>query len=357
MIPYLSIDKPLGRGGYAAALAGAALLVVAASALIALFDSATGGQYHALLVSLGISIVLAIGYQIFAGSTGIVSFGHPAFVALGAYTAGLVSVPVAVKAATLPALPGFLATAELSMIPAVLLGGIVAAFVAALVGPIVMRLAGAAAGIMTFGFLVIMNELLRNAEALTRGNQTFFGVPKLADFWTVYAAVIITAVVAVAFKFSRAGLRARAVREDPLAAETAGANLVVARLWPWILSAFVMGCGGALMAFFLTAFSPKSFYTALVIPMMIMTVLGGLNSVAGAIVGAILITFWEQLMRGLESDGFGISVPLGTSQLTLGLLLVLILYLRPGGLLGALELILAKRPAQQDDLRQGDEHT
>lgn len=355
MIPFLSIDKPLGRGGYAAVLVGAGLLALAVSALIALFDSLTGGQYDALLVSLGISIVLTIGYQIFAGSTGIVSFGHPGFVALGAYAAGLVSVPAAMKAATLPALPGFLATAELGMIPAILLGGLVAALVALLIGPIVMRLAGAAAGIMTFGFLVIMNELLRNAETLTRGNQTFFGVPKLADFWTVYAAVIITAVIAVAFKFSRAGLRARAVREDPLAAETAGANLVVARLWPWVLSAFVMGCSGALMAFFLTAFSPKSFYTALVIPMMIMSVLGGLNSVAGAIVGAVLLTFWEQLMRGLEGGGFGFSVPLGTSQLTLGVLLVLILYLRPGGLMGALELIVGRRTPKQDRTREGDD--
>lgn len=354
MIPFLSIDKPLGRGGYAAAVGGAVMLAVAFAALLAVLDIVTTGQYGALIISLGISIVLTIGYQIFAGSTGIVSFGHPGFVAVGAYAAGLVSVPAAMKAATLPHLPGFLASAQWPMIPAILLGGVAAALVALLIGPIVMRLAGAAAGIMTFGFLVIMNELLRNAEALTRGNQTFFGVPKLADFWTVYAAVVVVAGLAAAFKFSRPGLRARAVREDPLAAETAGINLVVARLWPWVLSALVMGCGGALMAFFLTAFSPKSFYTALVIPMMVMAVLGGLNSVAGAIAGTILITFWEQLMRGLESGGFGISVPLGTSQLTLGVALVLVLYLRPGGLLGALELMVGKSTSQSDEKRQGD---
>lgn len=355
MMPFLSIDKPLGRGGYAAAVGGAVLLTLFSAALLAGLDFATKGQFSALIVSLGLSIVLTIGYQIFAGSTGIVSFGHPGFVAIGAYAAGLVSVPVATKAATLPHLPAFLATAEMAMVPAILLGGAMAAFAALLIGPIVMRLAGAAAGIMTFGFLVIMNELLRNADALTRGNQTFFGVPKLANFWTVYAAVIVVAGLAAAFKFSRRGLRARAVREDPLAAETAGINLVVARLWPWVLSAFVMGCGGAMMAFFLTAFSPKSFYIALVIPMMVMAVLGGLNSVAGALVGTILLTFWEQLMRGLESGGFGVSVPLGTSQLTLGVALVLVLYLRPGGLLGALELMIGKWPFRTDVKRQGNE--
>jgi branched-chain amino acid transport system permease protein len=355
MIPFLSIGKPLGRGGYATAVGGAVLLAAVFAALLAFLNVATAGEYGALVISLGISIVLTVGYQIFAGSTGIVSFGHPGFVALGAYAAGLVSVPAAMKAVTLPHLPGFLAAAQLGMVPAVLLGGMVAALAALLIGPIVMRLAGAAAGIMTFGFLVIMNELLRNADAITRGNKTFFGVPKLADFWTVYAAVILVAALAASFKFSRPGLRARAVREDPLAAETAGINLVAARLWPWVLSAFVMGCGGALMAFFLTAFSPKSFYTALVIPMMVMAVLGGLNSVAGAIVGTILLTFWEQLMRGLESGGFGVSVPLGTSQLTLGVVLVLVLYLRPGGLLGALELMVGKPISRSAEKTQGDE--
>jgi branched-chain amino acid transport system permease protein len=356
MIPYFSIDKPLGRGGYLATVLGAVMLAAAVALLLWLLDAATGGLYGALIVSLGISMVLTIGYQVFSGSTGIVSFGHPGFVAMGAYAAGLVSVPAAMKTATLPNLPGFLAAAQTGMIPAIFIGGGAAAVVAALIGPIVMRLAGAAAGIMTFGFLVIMNELLRNAESITRGNQTFFGVPKLADFWTVYVAVILTAALAAAFKFSRAGLRARAVREDPLAAETAGINLVVARLWPWVLSAFVMGCGGALMAFFLTAFSPKSFHTALVIPMMVMAVLGGLNSVAGAIVGTLLLTFWEQLMRGLESGGFGFAVPLGTSQLTLGVVLVLVLYLRPGGLLGALELAVGRPTSRLDEKKQRDEN-
>lgn len=341
--------RPTGAG-VTALVAGALLVAVAVAALAALFDGATAGRYAGLLVSLGISMVLAVGYQVFCGNTGIVSFGHPAFVALGAYAAGLVSVPPAVKAATLPRLPELIAGAQLGMVPAVLLGGLVAALVALAVGPIVLRLAGAAAGIMTFGLLVIVNEVLRNADALTRGNQTFFGVPKLADFATVYAAAAIVIVVAVAFKFSRFGLRARAVREDPLAAETAGINVVAARLAPWVLSAFVMGVGGALMAYFLTAFSPRSFYLAMVVPMLMMAVLGGLGSVAGAVAGTILITAWEQIMRLVEGGGLGLSVPLGTAQLTLGTGLVLLLYLRPGGLLGSGEVALGGgRSARPDD--------
>ncbi|MFO1059949.1 MAG: branched-chain amino acid ABC transporter permease [Dongiaceae bacterium] len=342
MIPRLSIDRPLGRHGGARVLGGTLLLMAAVLGGAALLGAAADGAYASLALSLGIAMVLTIGYQIFAGSTGVVSFGHPGFVALGAYTAGLLAVPPPIKAATLPHLPPFLAAAEAGPVVAILCGGAVAAAAALLIGPIVMRLAGAASGIMTFGFLVIMNELLRNAQSLTRGNQTFFGVPKLADFGLVWGAVLAAALLSIGFKFSAAGLRARAVREDPLAAETAGINLVAARLWPWVLSAFVMGAGGALMAFFLTAFSPKSFYTALVIPMMIMAVLGGLYSVAGAVAGTILLTAWEQVMRVLESGGFGFAAPLGISQLTLGVGLVLVLYWRPGGLLGSQELVLGR---------------
>lgn len=341
---WISLD--LGaRAGFdtRAVLIGAAVLAVVLFAAVAAFDLLTAHRYASLLLSLGISVVLAVGYQIFCGNTGIVSFGHPAFVAIGAYAAGIVSMPPALKTASLPNLPAFLATVELGLFPSLLVAGGAAALLALAIGPVVLRLAGTAAGIMTFGLLVIVNEVLRNAEAFTRGNQTFFGVPRLVDFPTIYAIAGLVIVLAVAFKFSRFGLRARMVRDDALAAETAGTSIVMARLAPWVLSAFVMGVGGGLMAFMLTAFSPRSFYVTLVIPMMIMAVLGGLGSVVGAVCGALLITAWEQFMRLAEGGALGLSLPVGSGQLTLGLALILILYLRPGGLFGSSDLGLGPR--------------
>lgn len=341
-IPRFEIGPGAAGMGNLPFLGGGIILVISVAVLLALFHIATSGRFSGLETSLGISMILTVGFQIFSGSTGIVSFGQPGFVAIGAYAAGIVAVPPSIKAVTLPQLPEWLAQVQLGMLPAMLIGGLAAALVALLVGPIVMRLAGAAASIMTFGFLVIMNEVLRNADALTRGNQTFFGVPKLADLTTVYATAAAVILLAIAFKFSSFGLRARAVREDPLAAETAGIALVSARLMPWVLSAFVMGLGGALMAFFLTAFSPKSFYATLVIPMLLMAVLGGLHSVAGAVVGTLLITGWELFMRLMEGGTFGLAVPLGSAQLTLGAGLVLILYVRASGLLGSGEITIER---------------
>jgi branched-chain amino acid transport system permease protein len=337
---WFPIDKPLGLFGLAISAASTVLLSLLVAVAAAVFNWASDGHYSELVLSIGIALVLTIGFQIFSGSTGVVSFGHPAFVAIGAYVAGIVSVPPEMKSTMLPDLPASLGTLQLGLVPATLLGGLVAAILALLVGPVVMRLSGAAASIMTFGFLVIVNELLRNAESFTRGNQTFFGVPKLASFGAVYGTVVLAAALAATFKFSRAGLRVRAIREDSLAAETAGIGAVAARMWPWVLSAFVMGAGGALTAFFLTAFSPQSFYVPLAIPMIIMAVLGGLGSVAGAIAGTVVLTIWQQLMQLLETGGFGFSVPLGSSQLTLGLGLILLLYWRPSGLLADREFML-----------------
>jgi branched-chain amino acid transport system permease protein len=331
-------DRDVARGGYAALIAGA-IVVGACAALVGLIlPLALGAQYQTLVVATGVAAVMTVGYQIFVGNTGIVSFGHPAFVAIGAYASGIVLLPGPLKAVNLPDLPPFLAGIELGFLPALLVGGLVAAVFALAIGPIVLRLSGATAGIMTFGILVIVNEVLRNATAITRGTQTFFGVPAHATFAAVYGILAVAIVVAVAFKFSPAGLRARTVREDPLAAETLGMSVVAGRLWPWVLSAFVMGVSGGLWGSMLTAFSPKSFYVELVIPMMAMAVLGGTHSVLGVVLGTAAITAWGQLMRFVEASGLGFPVPIGLSQLTLGVGLVLILYFRPTGLLGSLDL-------------------
>ena len=105
-------------------------------------------------------------------------------------------------------------------------------------------------------------------------------------FGALTAAVAASAMI----KWSRVGLQARAVRDDPLAAETAGISIVMSRVWLWTASAFITGVGGALLAYQLTAFSPNSFYLNQTIPIVVMVVLGGANSVIGAVTGAVLLT-------------------------------------------------------------------
>ena len=339
-------DQRLNRFGLVGVLAGGTLAALTLSAIVLIWLWLTGGNTQSLLVTTGITALFIIGFNIFAGNTGIVSFGHPAFVAIGAYAAGIVAVPVAIKAVTLPNLPAPLDTIEFGFWPALLIGGLAAALVALMIGPIVMRLTGIAAGIMTFGLLVITNEVIRNLEQFTRGTQTFFGVPKAADPLIVYGIVCAAVLLSLAYKFSRWGLAARSVRDDPLAAETVGINVVRARLIAWVLSAFVMGVAGALFAYHLTAFSPRSFFLPMVIPMLVMAVLGGTASVLGGIVGVVIITAWLEFMRAVEGGSLlGLTFPsvIGISQFTLGVGLILLLWLRPRGLLGSWELELGRR--------------
>lgn len=337
------IDAPLTPTGYIAmVVSGMGFAMLLALAIYGL-NTVTGARFNSLLTTLSLWLIIAVGFQVFVGSTGAISFGHPAFVALGAYTGGILSLPPSMQRIALPDLPGWLVGLELGLWAATISGGAVAALLALLIGPIVMRLTGIAAGIMTFGLLVIVNEMIRAAGPLTRGNATFYGVPRLAGLAEVLLVVVLVVGIALAYKFSRWGLRARAVAQDPVAAEMSGVSVVTSRLWAFVLSAFICGLGGALMGFFLTAFSAQSFYVGMVLPMMIMVLLGGVNSVAGALTGAVLLTFWEFVMRQIETGGMGISVPPGLSQLTLGVGLIAILYFRSAGLWGSHEVCIARR--------------
>lgn len=333
--PSLMLERGIEPGGLRRIVTGSALFAVGIVAVVSLFGWQTGWRYETLLSSIGITAVIVVGYQIFVGNTGIVSFGHPAFVALGAYAAGIVSIPVEAKAALLPDLPAWLASFSMNPALSALVGGLVALGAAVLVGPVVLRLSGAAAAIMTFGLLVITNDIIRNATSLTKGTQTFFGVPRAVGSLAAFSCLAVAIVAAVTFKFSRAGLRARAVSEDPLAAEISGINVVRAQLSAWAVSAFITGVAGGLLAENLTAFSPASFYINLVIPMMLMAVLGGMTSVLGVVVGTALVSGWQELLRALEGSALlpGHAIPIGLSDLTLGVGLILILKLRPDGLL------------------------
>lgn len=338
MMPRLKriVDRDLNPGAMWRVVAGAAFVTLIVVLIMAGFGHLMSGRYENVLASAAIAAISVVGYQIFVGSTGIVSFGHPAFIAIGAYVSGILTIPAEMKEQLLPDLPSVLQGVTLGPVSATIAAGVCAALVAVVIGPVVMRLTGAAAGVMTFGMLVIANEVIRNAESFTRGTQTFFGVPQTVDSWHASLVLIAVVAVAVAFKFLPIGLRARAMGEDPLAAEMSGIGVVRARLWAWTLSAAICGISGAMLAENLTAFSPNSFYVNMVIPMLLMLVLGGTRSVIGAVFGTLAISVWQELMRALEGaavPGTSWHVPVGISDLTLGVALVLLLYLRPSGLM------------------------
>ncbi|MER7542542.1 branched-chain amino acid ABC transporter permease [Spirillospora sp. NPDC127506] len=336
----LRADRLPGPAGRLGATAGAVLAAGAVTLLGALLFLAPTMREIVLLF--GINAVMVVGFQLFVGNTGIVSFGHVAFMAVGAYAGGIAAIPVLDKELVLPDLPGPLASVEVGFVPALLIGGAAAALVALVTGPALMRLSGAAASIATLGLLIIVTNVLAQATPLTRGPQSLFGVPENTTFTGVYATLVATVAVSALFKWSGAGLRARAVRDQPMAAESAGVSVLRSRLWAFALSAFVTGVAGALYAQLLTAFSPASFYIAQLVLVIAMAIVGGIGGISGALLGAAVITVLNELLRRVESGmsvaGTEIHAPTGISSAVLGVALIVMLRWRPHGLLGSAEL-------------------
>ncbi|MUN37248.1 branched-chain amino acid ABC transporter permease [Actinomadura litoris] len=342
----LRTDSPPGLLGRLGATAGA-LLAAGVVTLLGglLFMAPTMAE---IVLLFGINAILVIGFQVFVGNTGIVSFGHVAFMAVGAYAGGIAAMPVLDKEITLPDLPGPLAGFAVGFVPALLIGGGAAALLALLTGPALMRLSGAAASIATLGLLIIVSNVLAQATPLTRGPQSLFSVPENTTFAGVYISLAAMVALSAWFKWSGAGLRARAVRDQPAAAEAAGVSVLRARLWAFVLSAFITGVAGALYAQLLTAFSPGSFYIPQLVLVVAMAIVGGIGGISGALLGTAVVTVLNELLRRVESGvsvaGVDVHAPSGISFAALGVALILMLRWRPAGLLGAAEVQFEARP-------------
>lgn len=286
-----------------------------------------------IIVNFMIALVLVLAIQSFSGNSGIVSFGHVAFMGIGAYVAALLMIPPSIKKSTLPELPSFLGDRSLPYLPAILVAAAVSGVVAAVIGIALTRMQETAMAMATIGILVIFFVIFDNWTEVTRGATGLFGIPQSTTVWWALGFAVLTIFIARAFRESRAGLKLRASRTDALAAEALGADVVRLRFSAWVLSGILMGMGGALWAGFNIAFGPKQFFFAQTFNLLAMIVVGGLATVSGGIVGAFVITAVFEVMRRLEER---IEVP-GITQIVVALLILLVLYCRPNGLTGLRE--------------------
>jgi branched-chain amino acid transport system permease protein len=337
--PSFRRDSPPGFGGLLGAIVGP-LIVTGLVTLIAAVVYANDTMTEIVLL-FGINAVMVVGFQVFVGNTGLVSFGHVAFMAIGAYATAIVSMDDIDKSIVLKDLPGWLADVHLGVAPSLIVGGAAAAVFALVTGVALMRLSGAAASIATLGLLVITVNVLSQASEFTHGPRSIFGVPDKTNFFWVFSSLAVAVLIASVYKWSRAGLRARANRDDVVAAETLGVAPLRARLLPFVLSAFLTGVGGGLYAMLLTAFSPASFAIPLVVVVLTMAIIGGVQSITGALTGAAVVTVLNEILRRVENgvDVFGLHLKTATgmSGAVLGVALILMLKWRPSGLLSAFE--------------------
>lgn len=330
--------------GYERAASTAVGLGLAYLSIVALAVLLFGASGSRIVTLTSIYLVMAVGLMTFSGNTGIISFAHAGFAGLGAYVSGILSMPEPLQRLALPDLPAMVA-GHAWPVPATLAAAVAfTALVGLAGGAPLARLKGSSATIASLGLLIIVYTVLAGARDFTRGNQTFYGVALATTLPLAVATALASIAVACVFKESRYGLFCRALRDDEAAAMASGVDPFRARLAAWTLSAAICALGGALLGHFLGAFSPRVFYFSLTFHLVAMMIFGGLSSVTGAVAGVLGLTVLLETLRVFETGvtvaGFTTPPVLGIGSMGVGLGLLLMLILRPKGLVGGRELRL-----------------
>jgi branched-chain amino acid transport system permease protein len=323
-------------------LLGGLLLCLPLILFALLFSQFGGASLQRTYTLFLINLVAVLGLGLFSGNSGILSFGHVAFIGLGAYLSGILTLPLDTKASTLPHLPAFLASVEWGLPPALIVTMIAVGLFGAVIGLPIARMGGAAAVIATLGLLMIVHGIIIGASDFTRGSNAFLGVPRLTGIWTSLAVAVPILIAARAFRDSKTGGQLRASREDETAARAIGVNVVKRRLLAWTLSAGMSAAAGVLLAHFLGAFSPSKFYFDDTLTLLTMLIVGGMTTVSGALLGTVAVTLTIEILRRVESgvNFWGYQTPevFGMTEAGLCLLILFVMYKRPAGLFGRLEL-------------------
>ena len=272
-------------------------LILAGFVLITVL--AGGGILNAfhlqILEEIGINIILAVGLNLIVGFSGQFSLGHAGFMAIGAYA-------VAIIGTKSPTYPAFFA--------AMILGAFIAGLVALGVGIPTLRLKGDYLAIATLGVSEIIRILIVNGGEVTNGAAGILSIPGFTSWQMVYFFVVITTLFTLNFLRSPLGRKTLSVREDEIAAESVG----------------------ALKAGFIGAVVPKDYSFTNTINVLIIVVFGGLGSMTGTVIAAIVLGILNMLLQEFSS----------IRMIIYSLALILVMIFRPGGLLGTWELQLSR---------------
>jgi branched-chain amino acid transport system permease protein len=316
----------------------------------ALLGLEVSSYLQAYFVDTLVKVAIVVALYLFIGNSGVLSFGHVSFVALGAWTAGVLTVPEGQKRITMPGLAHFLVTTNVGNVASLALAAAVGCVFAFVVGLPLMRLSGLAAGIATFGVLEITNNVLTFEQRIGPGLNAFSSVPSTTGIWQAAIGALICVAVAYLYQRTRFGRMLRATREDPAAA-AAGISIYRQRLLAFTLSGALAGFAGGIFAH-LQPVQAGDLYLDLTFITLAMLVVGGSGSLLGAVVGALalngIFSFFSAATNGVDVFGWNLNVPSGTAEIVLGSLMAVVLILRPNGLSGGRELSLPRRRAVVD---------
>ena len=275
-----------------------------------------------ILMLSGIAITFAVSLNLINGFTGQFSIGHAGFIAVGAYSAAYFSVTYGTRLAD--SLGGGSVAWVVALSIATLIGAAVAGIAGLAVGIPSLRLRGDYLAIVTLGFGQIIVVFLNNIEAIG-GARGYSGIPIVKSFFWIFLVAILTVVIVYNIVNSAFGRALIAIREDELAAEAMGVNTTRYKVMAFAISSAMAGAGGAVLAHFDGYLNPKSFEFIKSFEILIMIILGGLGSIVGSVLGAILLTVLPEALRGFAEY----------RMVIYSLLLIVLMITRPQGLLGS----------------------
>jgi branched-chain amino acid transport system permease protein len=311
----IGIIPPTAR--YASAPLTYALLV----AFVIILPLFLNDYYRDIMTLTGMYIVLALGLNIVVGQAGLLNLGYVAFYAIGAYTYAILST-----------------TFGLTFWFGLLAGGAVAAVFAVLLGMPTLRLRGDYFAIVTLGLGEITRIILNNWDSMTGGPNGIskIGRPVLAgyefhstlDFYYLITVIVIITIFAMhRLIASRIGRAWVAIREDEVAAEAMGVNTYRMKLLAFVLGSALAGIVGVFFSAKMAFVSPESFTFLESVMILCMVVLGGMGSIPGIILGALLLITIPEIFREFQDY----------RMLAFGIALVLMMVFRPQGLLGTVK--------------------
>lgn len=299
-------------------------------------------SYHFYLLNLIlVHVILAVGLNVLVGFTGQISLGHAGFFAIGAYGTALL-----------------ILKASVPFFPTLILAGFIAAFFGFILGLPALRLEGPYLSIATLGFGLTIMHIIGHWDFF--GGRTGIQVPPLdigfgtvltTDISKYYLILIITIILVIAARNmmkTRVGRAFVAIRDSDIAAEVIGVNLTIYKTLSFAVSAFYAGIAGGLFGFVLGFFNPEPFNLILSIIFLVMIVVGGLGSVLGGIMGAVLITVLQySLLKNVKEMPYVGDFLVAVSQrwftvvglenfgsIILGLIMIVIVIFEPLGMYG-----------------------
>ena len=311
--------------------------------LLFVFNKTFDSYLLRILNLCGVYIILGLSMNLINGFTGLFSLGHAGFMAVGAYTASLLTMSPVLKNTVFYAVPinPFLLKLNAPFPLALLIGGFMAALVAALIGAPVLRLKDDYLAIATLGFSEIIRVVFTNTQTITNGALGLKGITRYTNTAWSWGIALVTILFIKRLIDGSYGKAMLAIREDEIAAEAMGINLFKHKIFSFVIGAFFAGIGGGLLAHMIGTIDPLMFRFILTFNILLIVVLGGIGSITGTIISACVVTVMMEVLRFLEGTmnlGFMTieGIP-GMRMVVFSFLLMIVILWYPKGLMGTNE--------------------